>query len=104
MKTQLEQEDIQAIASAVAEILKPFLSNDRKHEEEDAIYDVQGLAKYLEVSKQWIYERTHLKEIPHIKIDGQLRFRKKEIDKWMNSFNVPACNTTENILKKLNNK
>jgi excisionase family DNA binding protein len=41
------------------------------------------LAEYLTVSKQWIYERSHLKEIPHIKKQGLLRFRKREIDKWL---------------------
>lgn len=90
MKTLLEQEDIRAIASAVMEMVKPLLSGNGTNKEEDIIFDVAGLTEYLKVSKQWIYERTHLKEIPHLKIDGQLRFRKKDINKWLNSFNVPA--------------
>lgn len=90
MKTLLEQEDIRAIASAVMEMVKPLLSGNGTNKEEDIIFDVAGLTEYLKVSKQWIYELTHLKEIPHLKIDGQLRFRKKDINKWLNSFNVPA--------------
>jgi predicted DNA-binding transcriptional regulator AlpA len=51
------------------------------------------------VSKKWIYERTQLKEIPHIKVNGLLRFRKRDIDKWLNSFNVPSVSTPEGMLK-----
>jgi excisionase family DNA binding protein len=98
VKTQLEPEDIQAIARAVMESLKPMLSGNGKHEDE-TIFDVQGLKDYLKVSRQWIYERTHLKEIPHMKIDGQLRFRKKEIDKWANFFSVPAITTPIRALR-----
>lgn len=101
MRTELEQEDIKAIAREVVEMLKPLLVNAGKSDDE-VIFDVKGLSEYLKASKQWIYERTHLKEIPHIKLDGQLRFRKKDIDKWVMSHNIPASNTPENIIKKLN--
>lgn len=99
MKVQFEQEDIQDIALKVVELLKPILSGNGRHEAEDTIFDVKGLCDYLHVSDKWIYERTHLKEIPHLKVNGLLRFRKKDIDKWLNSFNVPAVNTPERILR-----
>lgn len=98
MKAELEQTDIEAIALRVVELLKPILSDAGRYEE-DAIFNVESLADYLKVSRQWLYERTHLKEIPHIKIDGQLRFRKKNIDKWLDSFNVPSVNTPQRVLK-----
>ena len=88
MRALLEQEDIEKIAKAVCEMLKPMLSSSKV--EGDEIFDVKGLADYLKVSKQWIYERTHLKEMPHTKINGQLRFRKKDIDKWLTAYNIPA--------------
>jgi excisionase family DNA binding protein len=94
----LPPELVEAIAQRVVELLKPILAH-RKTETEDTIFDVQGLAEYLKVSKKWIYERTQLKEIPHIKVDGLLRFRKRDIDKWLNSFNVPSVNTSEKVLK-----
>ncbi len=99
MKAELEREDIQAIAQAVTEMLKPILSGNGKHKAEDTIFDMKGLCDYLHVSDKWVYERTHLKEIPHLKVNGLLRFRKKEIDKWLNSFNVPAASTPERILR-----
>ena len=99
MKTHLEQEDVDAVASALIEKLKPFLSYNGRSETDDAIFDVKGLCDYLKVSRQWIYERTHLKEIPHLKIDGQLRFRKRDIDKWLNTFNVRSVSSAERMLK-----
>ncbi len=102
MKTVLEPEDIQAIAEKVTEMLKPILvSNGNTKPESDVIFDVKRLQVYLNVSDKWIYERTHLKEIPHIKSKGLLRFRKKDIDKWLNQFNVPTTETHERILKRI---
>jgi len=98
MKAELEHTDIEAIAVRVAELLKPLLSGTARHEE-DVIFDIKELADYLKVSKQWVYERTHLKEIPHLKIDGQLRFRKSDIDKWLKTFNVPSVPKPERVLK-----
>lgn len=99
MKTELELQDIEAIAQRIIELLKPMLSGNSKGEAEDTIFDVKDLAGYLRVSPKWIYERTHLKEIPHIKIGGQLRFRKRDIDKWLNSYNVLDISTPKRILR-----
>lgn len=99
MKAELETHDIEAIAQRVTELLKPLLSSNGKHEAEDVIFDVKGLCDYIHVSDKWIYERTHLKEIPYLKVNGLLRFRKKDIDKWLSSFNVPTTNTPERILR-----
>lgn len=99
MKTELEPQDIEAIAQRVIELLKPLLSNNGKHDAEDVVFSVPALADYLKVSSKWIYERTHLKEIPYLKVNGLLRFRKKDIDKWLNSYHIPAVNTHERILK-----
>ena len=100
----LPPELVELIADKVVEKLKPLLSSNGKHEAEDIIYDVQELAHYLNVSRQWIYERSHLKEIPHIKKQGLLRFRKREIDKWLDSDKVPAIHTPEKILKAIKDR
>lgn len=92
MKTEFEPQDIKAIAQRVSDLLKPLISGNGKHDAEDTIFDVKRLCDYLHVSDKWVYERTHLKEIPHLKAKGLLRFRKKDIDKWLNSFNIPNAN------------
>ncbi|MDA8169510.1 MAG: helix-turn-helix domain-containing protein [Nitrospiraceae bacterium] len=100
MKTELEPQDIEAIAQKVAEILKPMLARNGKTESE-TIFDVQGLAEYLRVSKKWVYERVQFKEVPHIKIKGQLRFSRKDIDKWLSEYKLPAVDTPERIIMPL---
>lgn len=97
----LPLELVDLIADKVIEKLKPVIASNGKHDTEDVIFDVSGLSKYLNVSHKWIYERTQFKEIPFLKIKGLLRFRKSAIDKWINSYNVPAINTTEKILKNI---
>ena len=99
MKTDLEQQDIEAIAQRVKEIFKPMLTSNGNNKTEDTIFDVSRLAEHLGVSEAWIYERTHHKEVPYLKIKGHLRFRKKDIDKWLNSFSVPMVSTPEQVLK-----
>jgi excisionase family DNA binding protein len=93
MKAEIKintQELIDEIVKEVVKRLKPHLN--RKNED-DTIYDVKVLAEYLRVSEKWIYEQTHLKTIPHYKLNNQLRFRKKEIDKWMANNKVPTTST-----------
>jgi excisionase family DNA binding protein len=83
MKLEFEQADIDLIANRVAEILKPMLSSTAKHDEKDALLDVAQLADYLNVSQAWVYDRIRDNEIPHSKLGKYLRFRKREIDKWI---------------------
>jgi len=103
LKTQLEQEDIQAIAQAVMETMKPLLSGNCKQETEDIIFDVPRLSEYLNVTPKWIHERTSLKNIPFYKLSNkQLRFRKRDIDKWLDSLRTPAVNQYTRRLKVVN--
>jgi excisionase family DNA binding protein len=83
MKLEIEVEDIDAIAEKVSEKLKPLLSRIEGHGEKDVIFDVKGLAEYLHVDASWIYKQVSLKTIPFSKKGKYLRFRKKDIDKWM---------------------
>jgi excisionase family DNA binding protein len=86
----LPPELVDLITDKLLERLKPILSRHEKHED-DIILDLQGLAQYLKVTPKWIYEQTHLKTIPHLKLTNkQLRFRKKDIDKWLDTLKNPA--------------
>lgn len=99
MRISFEIEDKKDIAKIVVEELKPLLKNNNKTNNDDTIFDVQGLADYLRVSIKWVYERTHLNEIPFLKVGGHLRFRKKDIDKWLDLFHTPAANTLTSNFK-----
>jgi hypothetical protein len=94
MKAELSfpPELIDEITNSFISKIKPLLK--QSNEEADKIFNVKDLAAYLNVSTKWVYERTHLREIPHFKAKGILGFQKKVIDKWLSTHNVP-CRDTE---------
>ncbi len=87
------------IAREVAGAIVPILT--RRVIEADTIFTVETLAKYLQVSKQWVYERVHLKEIPHFKMGKFPRFRKREVDIWLDSMKTPAMQPLSKPLKAI---
>jgi excisionase family DNA binding protein len=49
-------------------------------------YRIKTLSEYLDVSVSTIYKWTANNEIPFSKIRGALRFKKEEIDMWLEKF------------------
>jgi len=89
---------IKTIAQAVTEELNLLLPS-RNVDAQDDILTPEQLAEYLQVRKQWVYERVSLGEIPHAKVGKYLRFRKTAIQKWIESKSVPAVNPLSRSLK-----
>lgn len=90
IRSTLEADDIQAITDSIFNKLKPLISNSPT--QTDDLMDIDQLCDYLKVTRQWVYERTHLYEIPFIKLSNKmLRFRKKEIDKWLDARKTPVA-------------
>lgn len=81
MNFEIEQKDIEQIANRVLELLKPLLVNNRQVE--DIIFDVKQLAGYLHVPIHWIYKQISNKTIPYFKCGKYVRFKKSQIDKWI---------------------
>ena len=99
MKTELEDQDIERITQKVVDALRPFMHTDRDPAV-DGILDMDGLCSYLKVTPKWVHERTHLKEIPFYKLSNkQLRFRKRDIDKWLDSLRTPAIHPLSSRMK-----
>ncbi len=88
MRTQLEQEDIQAIAQAVVEMMRPVVSGNGKHDAVDIIFTPETLAAYLHVDTSWVYKQVSLKTIPYFKSGKYTRFKQTLIDKWIESQTV----------------
>ena len=88
MKSILDQEDVELIAHRVVEMMKPLLSNSHKEGKENIVFSVEELAAYLRVSVKWVYEHTC--DLPHFKLGGLLRFKKKEIDKVIDRLSLKA--------------
>ena len=85
MKFEIEPQDIEAIAQRVSEIIKPLVLHPQKQGEKDVVFDVKGLAEYLHVDTSWVYKQVSLKTIPFLKAGRYTRFRKRDIERWMES-------------------
>ncbi len=93
MKIEIDDAQlINDIVEKVVERLKPLL-NSNHNSNGDELMDVKGLAEYLKVKESWVYEKIHTKQIPFQKAGRFPRFRKKNIDKWLENpysfLNVP---------------
>ncbi|MCD6386422.1 helix-turn-helix domain-containing protein [Candidatus Sumerlaeota bacterium] len=49
----------------------------------EQLLTVKNLAEYLQVSERTVYRLIKRREIPHIKIGNQWRFKKQMIDEWL---------------------
>lgn len=82
MKIEFEEKDLDAIAQRVLEMRKPSTQGISKPPETHLL-DVNELAEYLGVNKAWVYDHKKRGEIPYIKLTKYLRFKKSEVDKWL---------------------
>lgn len=73
---------IQAIGDHLIERLKPIIDNIKQND--DTILDVKGVAAYMNVDENWVYQRTRTQKIPYIKKGKYCLFRKSTIDGWLN--------------------
>ena len=96
----LPPELVDLIADKVIEKLKPLLSGNGKSED-DVIFDVEGLAQYLKVKKQWVYEKVHNSGIPYYKVGKYPRFRKSKIDEWLQKMEKGNGKKPSNTVRRL---
>ncbi len=54
----------------------------------DRLLTAQEVSELLSVKKSYVYWLTHSKKIPHIKIEGLLRFRRSHIEDWLAKMEV----------------
>lgn len=76
------------LALKVAEKLKRLFGHQAQ--DGDGIFTVESLAEYLGVDKSWVYH--NIRQIPHFKIGRFPRFRKREVDKWLEQHKAPIFN------------
>jgi excisionase family DNA binding protein len=74
------QELVKEVTQAVIKALKPLLKDNG---EDSALFTVKGLARHLQVSEKWVYERVQFKEIPFYKVGANLRFKRSAVDRWL---------------------
>jgi excisionase family DNA binding protein len=44
---------------------------------------VEEIAEYLQVMPSTIYQWTHQRFIPHVKLGNRVRFRMSQVDRWI---------------------
>ncbi len=80
MKIEIDDSKlINDIVEKVVEQITPLFNNSNN----DELMDVQELADYLKVKRQWVYEKTHMGIIPYYKVGKYPRYRKSKIDEWL---------------------
>jgi excisionase family DNA binding protein len=60
---------------------------------EQSLWKVSDVAQYLGIPPNSVYKMTGPKSalhIPHIRIAGKVRFRKANIDQWLDQHMAPA--------------
>jgi excisionase family DNA binding protein len=73
------------------------------------LWNTPELAAYLNVKESTIRYWVHVKYIPHIKFQSLVRFRKTDIDAWLDQRTAPGRMTTakkisEEILEDIQNR
>lgn len=84
MKIELETSDIEKIVQGVIGHLTPLLRHNSKSNDKELI-TVKEIASYLKVKESWVYEKVHTRQIPFKKIGKFPRFRKRDIDIWIDN-------------------
>lgn len=69
--------------------------------EEKKFLDVDMAAKYVCLSKSFIYKKVYRNEIPHYKIGSKTLFDKDEIEQWIKGGMSPVFQTKFPKLPKL---
>ena len=70
--------------------------------EGNGLMDVRGVAKYLSLDRQTIYNWLHQQKISGIKVGGVWRFERRAIDEWLKSRTVAALPNDSNAQKQPN--
>ncbi len=67
---------------------------------EQPLWKISDVAQYLGIPLKSVYSMTGPKaviRIPHIRIAGKVRFRKADIDQWLDQFAVSTSNFLTNF-------
>lgn len=90
---ELEERVVQKVVKALRPLMKDLPSD------EDTLLSVKRLAEYLQMSEKWVYERIQFNEMPYCKIGRSVRFKKSDIDEWVDTLKTPAVNPLSSAIK-----
>jgi excisionase family DNA binding protein len=67
--------------------------NANKAPEHEPLWTVDETARYLNMSKNWVYRRTEAGEIPHGKFGRVIRYSPQRIREYAEQLHAEAANT-----------
>lgn len=82
----LEQRIAERVVAAIRNHL-PDAGPDGDH-----LFTRETLASYLGVSKEWVQDRRRYHQIPFIKVGKFVKYRKRDIDRWLDGKTIPEVN------------
>jgi excisionase family DNA binding protein len=91
----LAPETVMAVAQELARLIIGFLQKllqEAQAVQNRSLLTPEEVARYFQVNRQWVYERTCKNEIPHMKVGKYLRFEQQEIKRWAGGMAVPEAN------------
>jgi excisionase family DNA binding protein len=89
MVIQIDDTDLDRIAAKLATLLQGTIPAAGK-QPDNIIMDVEELAGMLKVDKSWVYKQVQYKSIPHFHAGKYPRFKRKEIDSWIQEQSIPS--------------
>jgi len=88
MKLKFEIPD-ELIAQIATEVVRRLSI----HKKQDEIFTPETLAEYLNVEVSWVYKQIHARRIPFFKAGKYIRFKRSEIDRWIEgNTEIPESN------------
>jgi excisionase family DNA binding protein len=69
---------------------EPQTEMNQIQDSSQAYVNVQGMAEYLAIKPSTIYALVEEKRVPHYRIGRQIRFKRSEIDGWMQRQKEPV--------------
>ena len=62
---------------------KDMTTTNKIHNRIEQLIDIDDLCTILKLKRSYVYLLTHERKIPHYKLQGHLRFRLSDIEKWL---------------------
>ena len=57
----------------------------------ESLWDAKDVARFLKVSRSWVYQKAEAGELPYLRIGGLVRFEPETVRAWARREPLPAA-------------
>lgn len=57
----------------------------------ESLWDAKDVARFLKVSRSWVYQKAEAGELPYLRIGGLVRFEPETVRAWARRVPLPAA-------------